>query len=843
MMDSKDRYKRASFETADNLKDVIESGVIPESTQLTPPEVDAVVEQVSESVPAGNVPGLILKGLARLPGNRLKPGNVQRDVDLLFGGVEQTIEKAAYLGLFAGPATVIWAYQNLLQLAGIEPGDAFPEGAWQFYVGYALRDDTARHTVETRGFDQVLTAHQIVLDQIERMSAWVMAAASVLHDYDGLVANEWRERVYPALLREVTEGLPEASYYSDLYRQWADIRPYGRGADAQDDETFALYRKNRFMHFMQNATSQLPEAIYREWVRRIREHEATSLPPYRKQMSLLAYLEPGRYADSRQPIPLETARIGLIFMGHYYLLPATDPATGGPIPLDQVINSVAAIAGQGIEEPGPSLSPIARIKRATRPALESRFKPLLKRSIDDLRSAPIILNFDQRSSAMPLADLRRAERGLGDHALTVFDTGESMVFDLSHIFFDGGWGAAISEIMTNEALAWAVYLHQFPVQNYVAAFPRSLDIKYHPDDVALINDAKRCPVEASAETENVNLKAIYITRKLFKRRTDLIQLTVNDLLILYRAIHAATYQPSETLIDQLKVLAQKQATQPTAQAAYKAIMRGNRISPSVQVPVDVSLNDPRERVHPMSFEVPLERLDLLDIHERTIASLSAYERGEREGVYEQFDQLQRSYLAALAGFGEVLSRTKEMALAGESEASVNIQMMAHLPPPLQKLMEGFSGKFEWMNDIIKGREVFSNVGKVSPSSSLTRFLTAKDDNDRKELVWGVLTDRTDQMYMTLRDFRPHVHALHAIDEFELANAITQDYLDAYAEGLNRYIGEVHRITVASRETKISIRYPSRQQERIKRLEREAVDALRPGRDLGQSLKVDSTSKS
>ena len=91
------------------------------------------------------------------------------------------------------------------------------------------------------------------------------------------------------------------------------------------------------------------------------------------------------------------------------------------------------------------------------------------------------------------------------------------------------------------------------------------------------------------------------------------------------------------------------------------------------------------------------------------------------------------------------------------------------------------------------------------------------------------------MYVTLRDFRPHVHALHVIGEVELANAITQDYLDAYAAGMNAYIGEVHRIAVASRETKMSIRYPSRQQDRIRRLEREAVDALRPGRDLTEAI--------
>jgi len=68
------------------------------------------------------------------------------------------------------------------------------------------------------------------------------------------------------------------------------------------------------------------------------------------------------------------------------------------------------------------------------------------------------------------------------------------------------------------------------------------------------------------------------------------------------------------------------------------------------------------------------------------------------------------------------------------------------------------------------------------------------------LVWGVITDADGIMRISLRDFRPHVAALYAIKRQDLAQAITQDYLDAYAQGFNTFIQDLQNITALSRET-------------------------------------------
>jgi hypothetical protein len=401
---------------------------------------------------------------------------------------------------------------------------------------------------------------------------------------------------------------------------------------------------------------------------------------------------------------------------------------------------------------------------------------------------------------LPLAELRQAERGVGDHALTLFDTGETIVFDQSHIFFDGAWGAALAEIMTQEALSWAVYLSTLPPAQPAPARPALLALGWQPPQPDFIRLAQVTP-EAVAETDTAELKPILRLRKLFKHRSDLLQLTVNDLLLLYRAIHAVIYRPAPDLVKALKGLANRKV----AAAAMEAIEAARQVNPPVVIPVDASQRSPRDRLYPMTFDVPLTDLDLLGLHERTMAALDAYETSsvDRDARFAEFDQLQRTYLAALAGFGAVLSKAKEIAIAGQSASTGAIKLLAHMPAPLQRMLDQVPGRFDLLNDIIKGREVFSNVGVVAPTSTLTRFITAKDDNDKKTLAWGVITDAQGVMRISLRDFRPHVGLLAGIGRKDLANRMAHDYLEAYARGLNDFIDDLQRITKASRETRLA----------------------------------------
>ncbi|OQX64734.1 MAG: hypothetical protein B5M51_02770 [Anaerolinea sp. 4484_236] len=797
------QHKIASIKTANNLKTVATKPRIQQASRLSLPEIEAVTELIAQIVPAGNVPGVVLNGLARLSGKAIPPKSIKRDIDLLFKGVEQTLDKAVYSAVFAGPAAVIWGYQNLLKLVGKRPDDAFPEGVWQFYIEYALRNDTSHHTNETHGFDTALRQHQIQLTPVDRLTAWAMTSIHLLHHYNAILENEWRERIYTRLLRDITAKHSGHKHYTNVYRTWQQFIPYKRGADAASTEPYHQYRRQKFDKFIQTITTDLPASLRKEWHTQIHIAERNWLPAYQQQMSILSYLNAGRYGELRTHIPLAKAQLGLISGGNYYLMPICVPGSTRPVHVRTVRSQIAALFQTPQTDcPSEGLRELACIRRASWPNLRKQLTPALTQALNTLRLAPILLNADPRPYHLPLAELRQTERGIGDHPLTIFDTGQTFVFDQSHIFFDGTWGAGLAEILTNEALAWAVYLEQMPPVSTVGKRPYHVQINFQTKDLQAISTAPRIPAEASAESDQANIKAIVGLRKLLKRRSDLLGLTVNDLLVLYRGLHAVTYKPKLELLSALEALKKHAASQSAAKAALTAITQTSQINPPILIPIDASQHNPANRLYPLVFEVPLAELDLLNLHQYTVATLTAYKtaNAERTAQYAQFDQLQRTYLAALAGFGEVLSRYINIALQGESTSVGAIKMVAHLPVAIQRLLDRVPHKLDMLNDLIKGREVFSNVGAVVPSSTLTRFITAKDDNDKKTLVWGIITDAKNIMRISLRDFRPHVEMLEAIGRRDLALQIVEDYLEAYANGLNQFISELYHITVSSRET-------------------------------------------
>jgi len=781
-MSSQPNIERATKETAENLKSVTRDLAQKRLTKLTLPELDAVVKIVSNIVPAGNVPGLMLSGLSRVKGNRIKPEKARQDINTLFREAQLFIEQAKYGAVFVTPASIIWAYQMMLRVLGKDPESAFPEGVWQFYADYALREDTARHTHETNGFDKLLEKNNISLDKVDRLTAWVMTAVTTLHQYKSLLASEWLERTTIWLLQETTDR-------KNLYNTWDKEKPYARDAEGADYD-YPSYRQLKFDQFLKTITDTFSRSAIEEWDQRRRDIADNSLEDYQKQMSILAYLESGPFGETRISYPLDEAYIGIIHNGNYYFLPAREPGTSTHLDVRTARTQITNILSSPPKEP-TSLKKIARIKRAELSALRKKFSPEFQGDLEKLRYAPMLINTDSKTKGQLLSEIRLGERGIGDHALTIFDTGKTFVFDQSHIFFDGAWGAALAEIMTNEALSWAVYLNMLsPPPTGIPRLYTDTSFKTSQKDDDLIKRAPIVSYEAGAENKIVNVKACLELRKYFNQRSDLLKLTINDLLVLY------TYQPSQKLQHELAKLENEHPK--AAKLVRQVFTVSANTNPSILIPVDASRHIPRDRVYPLNLEVPLADLDLLNLHAQTLELLTACEASSKpnERLYSQFEELQRRYLATLGGFGTILAKAKAIAVQGESASIGAIKLLAYLPHSIKHLLDKVPARYEKLNSIIKGTEVLSNLGAVAKSSSLTRFMTAKDDNEQKQLAWGIMTDGGGRMKITLRDFRPHVTALHNIGYQSLANMIAQEYLDAYAQGLNQYVQEVTRIAIA-----------------------------------------------
>jgi hypothetical protein len=781
-------YDRATKETAENLQKVARELASRRLTQLSLPELDEVVGLVSKIVPAGNVPGMILSGLTRISGNQVQPQKARQDINILFKEASLFFERAKYGAVFAGPATVIWAYQNILKLAGKDPESAFPEGIWQFYVDYALRDDTARHASETIGFDTLLAANKIHINDADRLTAWVMATVMCLHNYKSLLASEWYERTALWLLQTATNT-------DGLYLKWYKEKPYARELEGAELD-YPTYRRFKFDQFLKSLMQGIPKSVHDQWELKIKNAVDTSLEGYQKQMSILAYLEPSPFGETRVPFKLEQAQIGVIHNGNYYLLPICEPGTSNPLDVRTARSQVVKILSLPPGEPA-RLDQLARIRRSELSNLRNKLSSSMQDGLDKLRHAPILINTDGQN-ASSLSEIRLGERGVGDHALTVIDTGNTFVFDQSHIFFDGAWGAAFAEIMTNEALSWAVYLNMLsPAPTALPQLYSALSFPPSQIDIELIKHAPLVSREACAENNKVDINACLTFRSYINQRSDLLKLTINDLLVLYRAIHADTYQPSKKLQLELEAL-EKDHPLAASQVRQMLTVSANA-KPSILIPIDASRHIPRDRVYPLNMEVPLAELDLLNLHAQTLQALAENETAptQDEELHIRFDNLQRRYLATLGGFGTISAKAKEIAVQGESASVGAIKLLAHLPAPLKQLLDKVPARYEKLNSIIKGTEVISNLGAISSASSLTRFMSAKDDNDQKQLIWGVMTDANGVMKIVLRDFRPHVGLLYHIGQKALADQIAQDYLDAYAQGLNQYVQEVTRIAVAN----------------------------------------------
>jgi len=796
MTDStKERYTQATNKTTTSLKHLATTQRFQELSQLTLPEIQQVVDLVAEHVPAGNIPGMILNGLARLSKKQRAPlGRVRRDINLLFRGAEHNVDRAIYTTFFAGPAAVLWGYQNILKLVGKNPEDAFPEGTWQFYVEYAMREDTARHATETHGFDTTLKASGVNLKPVDRITAWMMASVQILHQYDALLKNEWRERVHLRILGELDAN------YAGLYRQWEKERPY----HSPDETPYAVYRRAQFDAFIANHTAKLPDATRKKWNSRLTLEEKMGLVAYERQMSIHAFLHPERYNEIRSAIPLQNLRVGLIYQGHYYLLPICEPNSQNPVTVATIRAQVASILDHPVNKvPAAMIDSLATVQRREHQKLYNKdLSEELRQEIGYLRLAPIIFNADQRPADKPLSQIRKAKRGIGDHALTLFDTGKTFVFDLSHIFFDGTWGAALAELMTQEAIRYGKELAVLPKAEPAERRPYSPKLQLTDLEKVHIANLPKTTPEASAETEVIQINKILSLRKLFSARNDQIKLTVNDILVLFRAIHAVGYDANPFVVDELNKIASEERTKPAADQALAALNKLDE-APATLIPIDGSRHAPKDRLYPMNFQVPLDELDLIGLHNRTIQAAERYQQAEarKDALYKEFHTLRSTYLATLAGFGTVVSHAKAIAIRKQDTSSMTIQLLAHMPKAVQNVLNTIPDSFDLLNDLLKGREVFSNVGAVAKESTLTRFITAKDDNEKKTLAWGIITDAQGAMRVSLRDFRPHVGALHAIGRPDVADFITQDYLDTYAHQLNKFVRELHLITELSKPKK------------------------------------------
>lgn len=754
---------------------------------------EELINLISEILPAGNVVGFVLSGILHMKARQPNPAEARTHLSSLFKGLAIMRNNTLYRMMFAGPATVLAGYNLLLQLGGVRVDDFLPDGAWQFYLEFGLREDAARHSNETIGFQTAGRALRPVPQEAEELAAWLLTAMWLLRDYDHLLANTWEENVRLSAIEEHT-GL------TGLHRAWEARRPFAVPL-SQNTLSLAVYRRQQFDEFCQTCLRQVgvaqQQAVERHWSDPHQQAiRSQALEQYRHQMSIRSVLEPGEHSDQRVRIASSAQQIGLVFKDLYHLVPFIDPSNPAApaIVYKQAQQILAMLPAHGGSQTDRLL---ARAPRALQTDLRKRLDADQQAALNEFRRTPIIINWDMRDGAMPLSVIRQGRRGIGDHPMTIFRTTRSMVFDFSHIYFDGPWAMEVAEMMTNEAIRRLQQRDALRASVGRSPEVHIITLQSSPRFERAIRKLPLSINHISGEASADLASTLDLRRILSERTRPSVRLTVNDLLVLHRTCFNQQYHPSHSVEQALQQLRRSADTRQLARDVDDMLVGIHESNPSLLIPIDASRRNPRDRIFPSTFRSPLP--DFYKLHCDLYKQLNApRDRFRKPETSESFQKLRAQYLGTLIVFSDIMKRYRQIALQGQSMSTTAIRLIAGLPGAMQRVVDGLPGRFSFINEAIKGEEVFSNVGRVTAGSSLTRFASAKDDNDKKVLVWGIMTDDTGLLHITLRDFRPAVLALSEAGHDWLAQLLTQDFVSAFMSSYVEFIDQILAIMRAPR---------------------------------------------
>jgi hypothetical protein len=755
---------------------------------------DELIDLISEILPAGNVVGFVLSGILHMKARQPNPTEARTHLSSLFKGVAIMRNNAFYRMMFAGPATVLVGYNLLLQLGGARIEDFLPDGAWQFYLEFGLREDAARHCNETIGFQTVTKALRPAPQEAEELAAWILAVMWLLRDYDYLIANVWEENVRLSAIEEHT-GL------IGLHRAWEARRPFMLPPN-QDALTLSAYRRQQFDEFCQTHLRQVGSAQRRQFEQHWSDPpqqtiRSKALEHYRQQLSIRSTLEPGDHSDQRVRISSSAQQIGVVFNDMYHLIPFIDPANPAA-PAIIYKQSQQILAGAPIPEAAQVDRLLARAPRASQADLRRQLGAEQQTILAEFQRMPVIVNWDLRDGAMPLSLIRQGRRGIGDHPLTIFRTSRSMVFDFSHIYFDGPWAMETAEMLTNEAVRRVQQRDTIRTSVGRAPDVRTISLRSSPKFERAVRKLSLATNHISGEAAASLVNTVDLRRILSERTRPSVRLTVNDLLVLHRTCFNQQYRPSAAVEQALQQLRRVPETRQLARDVDDLFVSIRESNPSLLIPIDATRRNPRDRIFPSTFRSPLP--DFYRLHQDVyqLQLNTARERFRKSAASDNFHKLRAEYLGTLNIFADIMKRYRQIALQGQSMSTTAIRLIAGLPGAMQRVVDGLPGRFSFINEAIKGEEVFSNVGRVTTGSSLTRFASAKDDNDKKVLVWGIMTDDSGVLHITLRDFRPAVVALSEAGHDAVAQLLTQDFVSAYVSSYTEFIDQILAVVRAPR---------------------------------------------
>lgn len=670
------------------------------------------------------------------------------------------------------------------------------EPLFQAFAKKALRDDAARFSVECVYPSPALHGETSLL------AGCIFTVAQLLHHYADLLACEWDNRMYARdLASSVPSGQSGASPHGPIGRitiepsedMFADLAAYVRAYERALEE-----RRQRCAQLFANSGY---DAALQAHIRR----REKGLPAYQRQMSLLQSLRPGRHQDVPVPIPVDKLNIAVRKGNRYVLIPVYVPdqgrATGSYRMISkEEIRGYAEYIGEMPDEGPISLNPsLPRIPRRYQHGVRKRYIPEVLEKLEVLASAPVVINWNIHDASRNLSSIRQTQRGGNDQPLTLIRTERGMVFDFSHILFDGLWASRVAhyimhftisitnglELEDTAAAAKEPPVLDTPADRQEESFPLAV-LAARPDRVQTVQleldvDSKEREAphtdklvhEVSAELDGIELKSLTAPLQLMNQHG--VKITINDLLLLARMLHAKTYRPSMQVEQALACLSDPKEARSAVRLWRQRMEKERQCPPALLIPVDVTEHDPKERLYMTSI-----RPDDLP-----------------QGLLEQLAQLIRLRSARINSFPTIMTGINErlaeailifrkkfnLALQGKSFSTKASRLFVASPYPMRDVGDWVTEQVKGLQTRVKGDELFSSLGQMPPWSTAIRFMSARSKGKAQQRVWGIMTDNQQRLMITLRDFHPLTVMLIRNGQGNLAASILQDYLNAFGNTL------------------------------------------------------------
>ena len=313
-----DEVNRLTQLTSANLQQLLDEhqggGADPAASLISIAERNELIDQISQIIPAGNVLKYIANSLLQSQKGDVGLTTGRSHINSLYRSLSFMRDSITFMG----PAAVLVGYNLLLQLTGHDIATYIPDGTWQFYVEFGLREDTGRHQNETTAFQQLVTGRNTPPDEETQLTAWVLASNYIITNYERLLEMKWEENVRLRVIEETTK-LP------NLYSSWQSLRTFA-SPDLQTD--LIAHRVQNFNQFCDYHLSRVSKQQWNNYAQtwyapELQEERGRNRRNYVRQMSIHRHLEPSEYNDERVPVELNQLHIAVIHRDNYYLLPLT----------------------------------------------------------------------------------------------------------------------------------------------------------------------------------------------------------------------------------------------------------------------------------------------------------------------------------------------------------------------------------------------------------------------------------------------------------------------------------------------------------------------------------------